>query len=354
MRRHPRVGMVLWTASILVFVSAMMALAFFLVTFLIARFGWQMPSWVVQVISSLLGLLFTGLSVGSASTLARKRGWIRQAGMLGPILEALERISKGDFSVRLDGENIRENEPFGELIKSVNNMAVELNQMEQMRQEFISNVSHEIQSPLTSIRGFAEALQKDGITPAERAHYLDIIQSESMRLSRITENLLRLAALDSDKPKFDPKLYRLDKQIRDLILACEPQWSTKSIEMDVSLDESELLGDEDLLSQVWTNLLHNSIKFSPVGGRISISLQQEANQIRFQISDTGLGITPEDQARIFERFYKADPSRTASAGGSGLGLSIARKIVEMHQGTIGVESTPGHGSTFRVVLPMTN
>src|SRR5512143_889254 len=127
-------------------------------------------------------------------------------------------------------------------------MALELNQMENLRQEFISNVSHEIQSPLTSIRGFAQALENDQLTNEERHHYLNIIEEESTRLSRITEDLLRLASLESDKVKFEPKSYRLDQQIRSLILACEPQWRAKEIDLEVSLVELVIAADEDLLS----------------------------------------------------------------------------------------------------------
>jgi signal transduction histidine kinase len=274
-----------------------------------------------------------------------------QIGVFGPIFEAMTKIAKGDFTVRVD-KTFEDKGIVGELAKSVNNMALELNQIEQMRQEFISNVSHEIQSPLTSIQGFARALQNGHLSPEERSHYLSIIETESIRLSRITDNLLKLASLESEHVKFEPKPYRLDKQIRNLILACEPQWINKHIEMEVSLEDVEITADEDLLSQVWLNLISNSIKFTPGGGKIGIGLHRQNGKIEFQINDTGIGISAEDQTRIFERFYKADRSRTHSSnGGSGLGLSIAQKIIEMHQGTIAIESKPGVGSTFIVSLP---
>jgi signal transduction histidine kinase len=149
-----------------------------------------------------------------------------------------------------------------------------------------------------------------------------------------------------------PKPYRLDKQIRSLILACEPQWSDKNIEMDVAVAEVVITADEDLLSQVWINLIHNSIKFTPQDGRICVALQPGAEQVEFRITDTGMGISPEDQTRIFERFFKADKSRNRTLGGSGLGLSIAQKIVEMHKGEINVESQLGVGTTFVIRLPV--
>jgi two-component system phosphate regulon sensor histidine kinase PhoR len=220
-----------------------------------------------------------------------------------------------------------------------------------MRQEFISNVSHEIQSPLTSIRGFAQALENDHLSAEERHHYLSIIEEESTRLSRITEDLLKLASLESEQLHFEPKPYRLDKQIRSLILACEPQWSIKSINMDVSLEELTVTADEDLLSQVWINLIHNSIKFTPEAGSIRVELHSHDSQVVFKIADTGIGISDEDRTRIFERFYKADKSRTRTKEGSGLGLSIVRKIVDLHKGSVDVESKVDTGTTFTISLP---
>ena len=138
----------------------------------------------------------------------------------------------------------------------------------------------EIESPLTSIRGFASALQQDHLTAEERRHYLDIIEAESVRLSRLSANLLKsLTSLESDHVRFEPKGYRLDTQIRGLILACEPQWAEKDLEMDVTLEEADITADEDLLSQVWINLLHNSIKFTPRGGSVRVALYRRGDRL---------------------------------------------------------------------------
>jgi two-component system phosphate regulon sensor histidine kinase PhoR len=234
----------------------------------------------------------------------------------------------------------------------VRQMAVELNQMEHLRQDFISNVSHEIQSPLTSIRGFARLLRSDELGASDRLHYLSVIESESMRLSRMTDNMLKLAALETLNSPQESRLYRLDKQIRAQILACEPQWGAKGLDLEVSIeDEIEILASEDLLSQVWSNLLHNSIKFTPEGGRITIAAHAGESGIDCRISDTGIGIPEESQSRIFERFYKVDQSRERSNAGSGLGLAIVKKIVELHHGTINVQSRVGAGTTVIVSLP---
>src|SRR5262249_57495858 len=138
-----------------------------------------------------------------------------------------------------------------------------VDQREKMGREFVSDVSHEIQSPLTSIRGFASALRRPGLGDPDRLHYLDVIEAESLRLSRLSANLLKLATLESAQFQPAPGRYHLDRQIRDLILACETQWTGKHLEMDVELAELEIIADEDLLSQVWVNLIQNSIKFTP-------------------------------------------------------------------------------------------
>ena len=336
---------------VLAFLVGAISAAFLLTEWVYQTIGQHPPAFLAQLIDSLLGLIFSFLFFSGLSYYFGSRRGTRQAGVLGPITEALERIARGDFSARVDSTFAQhENDLFGGLVSSVNNMALELSRLERMRQEFISDVSHEIQSPLTSIRGFAEALQDDQLSVETRHHYLGVIETESSRLARITDNLLRLAALESDQPRFEPKAFRLDKQIRNLILACEPQWSAKEIDMDVSLEEVSVTADEDLLGEVWTNLIHNGIKFTPPGGRVGIELSRANGEIQVSIKDSGIGISEEDQARIFERFYKADPARTG-ANGSGLGLAIAKKIVEMHRGAIQVESQLGTGTQFTVALP---
>jgi signal transduction histidine kinase len=349
-RSKPKLLAILWTITVIVFVITMFTASFFLTAYIYRLADLHPPILVVQVVNSVLGLFLTGLMIGGVTSYARSKGWMPELNVFSQIVEAMQQIAKGNFNVRLDN-TFRANEPVSILVKGMNDMALELNAMEQLRQEFISNVSHEIQSPLTSIRGFAQALENDQLSLAERHQYLGIIQSESTRLSRITENLLKIAALESKQLSLSPKTYRLDKQIRGLVLACEPQWAAKELDMELCLDEIAIAADEDLLSQVWINLIHNGVKFTPPRGSVRIQLQQQGDQVQFEIADTGIGISEQDQARVFERFFKADPARTRSNGGSGLGLAISKMIVEMHRGTIAVASRPGAGTIFTVCLP---
>jgi two-component system, OmpR family, phosphate regulon sensor histidine kinase PhoR len=337
----------LWMVFVLAFLAAAFTGAFYLTGYLYGLLGWQLPELSAQIINFFLGLFFTGLIISLFSRYFRHQ----QMNAFFPIIQALERMAKGDFSIHLE-DNPQGDGILGNLITSVNKTAISLTQLEAMRQEFISNVSHEIQSPLTSIRGFAQALQNEHLSPVERQHYLEIIETESTRLSRLTDNLLKLASLESDQVKFAPKSYRLDRQIRGLILSCEPQWAAKNLTLDVALEEVTVSADEDLLSQVWLNLLHNAIKFTPRDGTIRLALCPDGAQARFTLADSGIGIAPDDQPHIFERFYKADKSRTRSREGSGLGLAIVKEIVELHKGTIDFESQLGEGTTFTVRLPV--
>ncbi|MDM5220043.1 HAMP domain-containing sensor histidine kinase [Peribacillus sp. NJ11] len=267
------------------------------------------------------------------------------------IIDALRKIANGDYNVQLDFKMDKKNE-MTDIINHFNHMAKQLKQMEEMRQEFISNVSHEIQSPLTSIVGFAQALQNNKLTIQERNHYLHIIETESRRLSKLSDNLLKLTSLESEHHPFERTDFRLDQQIRNIILACEPTWLEKELELDISLEKVSIFADEDLMSQVWTNLIHNAIKFTQHHGRITIRLQQIDDQASITISDNGIGISETDQFHIFERFYKADLARERSKSGSGLGLSIVKRIIEMHEGTISVKSELEKGTTFTILLPI--
>jgi signal transduction histidine kinase len=277
----------------------------------------------------------------------REKGWQ----LFNDLIDAMEKIAMGNFNVAIKEDNYGF---FGAIVDSVNKMARELGSMERLRQDFISDVSHEIQSPLTSIRGFAALLKNGDITPELKSHYIEIIETESRRLSSLSDNLLKLSSLESGEPLSQSE-YRLDRQIENIALMLEPQWREKELNMEAELERVAICADENLMSQVWINLLHNAVKFTPSGGVITIALQAGENgEICCRISDTGSGITLQDKLRVFERFYKADKARGRSLGGNGLGLSIVKKIVDLHGGRIELESEPQKGTTFRIYLPRLN
>lgn len=230
-------------------------------------------------------------------------------------------------------------------------MTDELNAMEKMRQEFVSNVSHEIQSPLTSIKGFARALQDDNLSEEKRKHYLTIIETETTRLSKLSQNLLKLTLLESEEYIPERVSYRLDQQLKQIVLNSEPLWAEKEIELELDLEKVHVIADQESMSQVWINLIHNSIKFTPSGGTITIQLKEHETVVEVRIRDSGIGISEEQKQHIFERFYKADSSRNRAYGGSGLGLAIVKKVLDLHQGEIKVESEEGKGTEFIVRMP---
>lgn len=266
------------------------------------------------------------------------------------LTNATRRIAAGDFNVKL---NIKQKGELGTLARSFEEMMHDLQQLEQMRREFVTNVSHEVQSPLTSISGYALALKQMNIPEGERNRYLDIIISEAERMSKMSDSLLKLSLLESQSRQLQLTTFSLDEQIRRVIVALQPQWSARSISFELHLKAVRLTADHDQFNQVWTNLLGNSIKFSRDGGVISVSIKQDYKNVTVRISDTGIGISPEDQKRIFERFFKADRSHSRQYNGSGMGLAIVKQIVLLHQGDIRVESEPGRGASFIVTLPVT-
>lgn len=304
------------------------------------------------LVSSFLGFCLFGCCV----FLITKNPWVRsrQEQFLHPIIQAMKMMAEGNFNIDLsyyrNQFRERDDHPYHQIVENINHMATKLGEMEEMRQEFISNVSHEIQSPLTSIRGFAHALKSDDLSHEERNHYLNIIEKESKRLSKLSENLLKLTSLESEHLSLEQNRYRLDHQLRRIILANEPLWAEKEINMDISLENIWIMADEELMDQVWINLIHNSIKFTPTGGTITVNGFQSESQLIVQIIDTGIGMEQDTLMHIFERFYKVDESRNRNAGGNGLGLSIVKKIIDLHNGEIQVQSEPGKGTEVTVVL----
>ncbi len=266
------------------------------------------------------------------------------------LTKATRHIAGGDFNVEL---NIKQSGELGVLARSFEEMAYDLQQLEQMRKEFVSNVSHEVQSPLTSISGYALALKQVDLTDEEKNRYLDIIMAEAQRMSKMSDSLLKLSLLESKAPPMQPVSLSLDEQIRRVIVAIQPQWMAKNIHFNLQLQSMYVMADYDQLNQVWTNLLTNSIKFSKDGDTIKISMSQDAQHVLVRITDTGIGISQEDQKRVFERFFKADRSHSPKYEGSGMGLAIVKQIVSLHKGDVRVESELGQGTTFIVTLPIT-
>ncbi|HHT7190209.1 TPA: envelope stress sensor histidine kinase HitS [Bacillus cereus] len=328
------------------FLTIIWSIAFYVSSSVMNALEIQVSPFVTFLISDMVGFVFIVCIWVLIGVLMRPK---RQA-MIWTIIEPIQKIAKGDFSVKIRNEEKYDGE-IGVLVKSINDMTDELNAMEKMRQEFVSNVSHEIQSPLTSIKGFARALQDDNLSEEKRKHYLTIIETETTRLSKLSQNLLKLTLLESEEYTPERVTYRLDQQLKQIVLNSEPLWAEKEIELDLDLEKVHITADQESMSQVWINLIHNSIKFTPSSGTITIQLQEYEKVVEVSIRDSGIGISEEQKQHIFERFYKADSSRNRAYGGSGLGLAIVKKVLDLHRGEIKVESEEGNGTEFTVCIP---
>jgi len=261
------------------------------------------------------------------------------------LIDATGEIAKGDFDTRVEPQGIRELE---QLSISFNKMAQELSSIETLRSDFVNNFSHKFKTPIVSIRGFAKLLREGNLSEAEQREYLEIIIAESERLANLSTSILNLSKYEAIEIVSSKAPYQLDEQIRQAVVILEPKWSAKDIEIDITLDEITFCGDENLLQQIWLNLLDNAVKFTPMGGTITIGLSEQNGTVKFAISDTGVGMDDNTRAHIFDKFYQGDKSRTHA--GNGLGLSIVGRIVELCGGSNEVESEQGKGSVFTVTL----
>jgi signal transduction histidine kinase len=261
------------------------------------------------------------------------------------ISRASKEIARGNFDVAVTPVSRDE---IGQLTIDFNIMAKELKSIETLQKEFVANVSHEFKTPMTAITGYARLIQ-EGVPPRQAAEYGGIIRAEGERLSALSGNLLMLSELDAGSIHGQATAFSLDEQIRQTVLLLEPQWSGKGIEWELNLAPATITANEHLLKEVWLNLISNAVKFSHDGGTVTVTLGHSGQKLSVTVADSGIGISPQESAHLFERFYKADVSR--SQGGNGLGLVIARKIVEMAGGTIAFESKLGRGSAFTVELP---
>lgn len=268
---------------------------------------------------------------------------------ISKLTKATTSLSKGDFHVKLDSNR---HDELGELSRSFVRMARQLEQMEDMRKEFISNISHDIQSPLSNIKGYTNLLEKKTISPEERSQYVSIIQDETTRLSILTKQLLLLASLERDDSIVKKGPFNVGQQLRDLVRNYQWLISDKGMMLSYSLPDTEIIGDSSLLHTVWENLLSNAIKYSKSGGQIDLSMEESGDSLFITFKDTGMGLSPTELEKIFDRFYRADSARTRTTEGTGLGLSIAAKIVQLHDGQIHVTSKVEEGTSFVVELPV--
>ena len=278
------------------------------------------------------------------------RRWFMVTRPVQRIADAAGKIAEGNFSVRiqpvfsLDGQD-----GFNSIIHSFNRMAEELSGIETLRTDFISNVSHELKTPLSVIQNYGTLLQQPDLPEERRMEYAKTITDASHRLANLITNILKLNKLENQQIYPTQTVYNLGEQLCECLLTFENIWEDKNIEINTDLAEDiQIKSDAELLSLVWNNLFSNALKFTPNGGCVSVSLWAEPGYAVVKVSDTGCGISPEVGAHIFEKFYQGDTSHATQ--GNGLGLALVKRVVDIVEGDISVSSKIGKGSSFTVKI----
>ncbi len=262
------------------------------------------------------------------------------------ISDAAHRITKGDFSIRIKPCG---DERFDEIIKQINKMAQELGGVETLRSDFISNVSHEMKTPLAVMHNYGTLLSAPELSEEKRLEYAKAVTDSSRKLSDMMSNILKLNRLENQQIKPSFEYYDLSEQICECLLAFENIWEEKELLLECDIEDGvEVFCERELMSIVWNNLFSNAIKFTDRGGRVGVSVKKEGGRAIVRVSDSGCGISSEVGAHIFDKFYQADRSRTTE--GNGLGLCLVRRIVDIVGCDIAVESEVGVGSIFTVVI----
>lgn len=265
------------------------------------------------------------------------------------VSNAAQKVADGDFTVQIpessDPVTVTEYE---DLQKNFNKMTEQLNGMDYMRKDFMSNVSHEFKTPIAAISGFCELLEDDNVSPEEQKEYLGIIKEESERLSHLCGNMLRMSRLDNTTILTRKEPVQVDEQLRRAVILLDEKYPDRAEDIEVELEPMTLETDPDLLEQIWINLLDNAVKYSNPGDAIRVISRTEGPILVISISDDGVGISPEKREHIFDKFYQGDASHKKE--GNGLGLSIVKRIVELLHGSISCESEEGKGTTFTVKI----
>lgn len=318
----------------------------------------------VRTLGNTMGLVFTEENIGAAakltfgnvvlitvlfSTFDLVRRKLTVERPVKQITAATEKIMAGNFSTEIQPMHGLGADNFNPIIEAVNKMARELGSLETLRTDFIANVSHEMKTPLAVMQNYGTMLQQPDLSEEERLEYAHAVTDGSRRLADMMTNILKLNRLENQQIYPQVKEFDLGEQLCECLLRYENVWEQSEIEIETELAENVLVkGDEELLSLVWSNLFSNAFKFTEPGGRVSLSLTATDSHAVVRVKDTGCGMSPEVGAHIFEKFYQGDTSHATQ--GNGLGLALVRRVVDIMQGEISVESQLGVGTTFTVKI----
>ena len=296
--------------------------------------------------SFILSLILFSFLIGLVLVFITSRFSLRP---VNKIINAMNRLASGDYSTRLTFKKATGKLPSAkEFAESFNTMAEELEHTEMLRSDFVNNFSHEFKTPIVSIAGFVKVLRRGNLTEEKTQEYLAVIEEESLRLSEMATNVLNLTNVENQNILTDVKTYNLSEQIRTCILMLERKWTKKNIELSLPGEEYYINANEELMKQVWINLIDNAIKFSQDYGLLEVQIRPVGQELHVSVSNFGEPIPEESMDKIWNKFYQADKSHTTK--GNGVGLAVVKKIVDMHRGSAEGNCTGGK-TTFTVILP---
>ena len=301
---------------------------------------------VPRVEHLIINIMIASVTLGSILTAVTSRIPLKP---VNSFINAMNRLASGDYKARLHFGKFFDKHPTAiELTESFNHMAEELEKTEMLRSDFINNFSHEFKTPIVSIAGFAKLLKQGNLTEEQKAEYINIIEEESLRLAAMATNVLNLTKIENQTILTETSEFNLSEQIRNCVLLLENKWNKRRILPDLAFDEYTVYANEEMLKEVWINLLENAIKYSDEGGTVKVDITEIESRLLVSITNKGEGIPEEAKEYIFRKFYQVDESH--SSPGNGIGLAIVKRIVELHGGDITV-SSGNRKTVFTVSLP---
>ena len=344
-KRHSRRVIVFFTLSVVAIILVTSAL--------VSAFGFLLVASGINILQELRvsnGFYVAGV-LGAASIIGAVLSVVFGRLVLRPfqdLIKGMISLSSGDYSARLRARRLGKYELFRDITVGFNGLAEELEGTELLRSDFINNFSHEFKTPIASIIGLLDLLKKENLPYQKRLEYVAVIEEETDRLLQMSQNVLNLSKVEAESVLKNVEEFNISEQIRGCILLLEKKWSKKALRLSLDFDEYRIEASADLLKHVWMNLIDNAVKFANDGGEISVKISDPDGRIAVRIENTGSCISEEDMQKIFNKFYQADATHTRE--GNGIGLSIVKRIVELHGGCVSVESAENRVA-FTVSMP---
>lgn len=332
---NKKINGIMWSQTLFVLIASFASVLF--VKF--AENGWYLDWYSVWFAGGIFVPLAIVLGISNHFMIKK---FYRQ---FADLADGLEKAVDGDFYAKLDPTNSGAME---KVYRNFNKVTDELKKVRGMQEDFVNNYSHELRTPISSIKGFSEMLLEDNLSEEDRKKYLKIILDSANRLNNLAEESIIMTKLDS-QDILEKEKYSLTEQLRNCIIMLEPSWSLKNIDVSVDMEEVLYNGNKDIMQHLWINLISNGIKYNKENGKINISLKNNDGKIVVSIADTGIGMSEDELSHIFEKYYQVEKSKTMQ--GLGIGLTIVGRILKLVNGTIDVKSKLGEGSTFIVTLP---